>query len=311
MIRTNRSAFALVSAAAFSGTAVWLLVGLLAMPTTPASSSLWLAGVAGMALYLCSHLLRAIRLAVIGVAVHRTSFRTLFLLNFAVAPWSMILPFKLDELVRVNELRSLNCSLVRALMTIVIDRLMDGPMLLLCAAYLAWAGPGGAAFASGLAGLAMIAITTGFFVLAPFLRFVQHYVFVHHYRPRALRLLSLVHHLRLLVELGRATIARAAPVLLVCTVGIWCCELAAVAVLGHLFAGGGQSLPDILIATFVRANSGWRTILLGSAVGHAAGPITALFTASLFLVWPAAIVGYLRRRSGEVANAAFLHRQLA
>lgn len=311
MTSTNRLAFALLSAVAFAATAAWLLRGLPSGPAMMGGLDAWLACTAGMALYLFSHLLRAIRLAIIGVAIHRTSFRTLVLLNFAVSPWSMILPFKLDELVRVNELRSLNGSLIRALMTLVIDRLMDGPMLVLCATYLAWQGQSAAALVSGLAGLAMITITSGFFVLAPLLRFLQQYVFVHHYRPRALRLLGLVHRLRLLVELGRATIARAAPILLFCTLGIWCCELAAVAVLRRLFAGEGQDLADVLVAAFVRANAGWRAIVLDAQVGYAAGPITAVFTVSLLLIWPLAIVGYLRRRSGEVANAAFLHRQLA
>ena len=224
----------------------------------------------------------------------------------------MILPFKLDELVRVNELRSLSGSLERAAMTIVIDRSMDGPMLLLCAAYLDRHGNAAIAQAAGLAGIAMVTITLGFIVTAQMLHFIQHYIFLYHYRPRAIRALHVIHRLRQLAELGRATILRTAPILMMCTLAIWLFEIAAVGLLlSALGTTGTVDLVTAMTATFVRANAGWQAILLGSPFGFPAGQITAVFTLGLLLMWPFAIVGYVRRRKVELRDAEFLHRQLA
>jgi hypothetical protein len=307
--RSNRLPFAIISGLAFLLVAVWLLrLPVAGYPDAPLGQ-LILVGGACMALYLASHVLRAIRIAVIGVSIYKTSFRTLALLNLSIAPWSMIAPFKLDELIRVNELRSVNGSLARALMTLVIDRSMDGPMFLGFALILSAHGAMDTAMFAGLLGLAMIAVTIGFFAASQILQFAQRYIFLYHYKPRALYALRIIHQLRQIAALGRETIMNTAPILFVCTLGIWFLEISAVGLMLWIFMPDVVDLSTAVSATLVRANSGWRAILLGESLGFPAALITTYFTAGLLMIWPLAIWLYCKRRLSEVRDAEFLDRQ--
>lgn len=309
MTRANRLPFAIVSGIVFAMMAGWLFSApaATALPPVPAGQAA-LVSMACVGLYLASHLLRAIRLAVIGVYIHKTSFRTLALLNLSVAPWSMIAPFKLDELIRLNELRTVNGSLSKALMTIIIDRSMDGPMFLAFGVILALSGMPDIALYAGFFGVAMIAVTIGFFAASNVLHFLQSYIFLHHYKPRALRSLQIVHQMRQLASLGRETIKSTAPILFVCTLGIWFFEIGAVALMLKVFSPTTVGLSDALSATLVRANSGWRALLLGDQLGFPAALITRLFFAGLLVIWPFTIWFYCKRRLLEVSNAEFLGR---
>ncbi len=309
MSRSNRLPFAVISGATFLAAAFWLFSAPPVEPPLASRSQLFAMGAACVALYLASHMLRAIRLAVIGVSIHKTSFRTLALLNLSVAPWSMIAPFKLDELIRVNELRSVNGSLTRALMTLIIDRSMDGPMFIAFAALLFAFGMDQIALFAGLFGLAMIAVTVGFFAASQILHFLQRYIFLYHYKPRALNTLRIVHQLRQLAGLGRETIISTAPILLLCTLGIWFLEIGAVGLMLWIVTPESSDLASAVSATLVRANSGWRALLLGEPLGFPAALITQFFTAGLLLVWPFAIWAYCKRRRSEVRDAQFLDRQ--
>lgn len=309
MINANRLPFAIVSGIAFLAMAIWLFSGPSALFSGPLATPRGLAfGIACVALYLGSHVLRAIRLAVIGVYVHQTSFRTLALLNLSVAPWSMIAPFKFDELIRLNELRTINGSLPKALMTIVIDRSMDGPMFVAFAVVLSLGGSSGLALVVGLVGLAMIAVTIGFFAASSALGFVQNYIFLHHHKPRALHTLQIVDNLRRLASLGRATIKSTAPILLVCTLGMWLLEIGAVALLLSALSPVPPDLAGALSTTLIRANFGWRGLLLGEQVGWPIATITQLFFLGLLVIWPLTIWLYVKRRFLEVRNAEFLGR---
>lgn len=309
MSRSNRLPFVVVSGGVFLVMAAWLFAAspaLSAGPMGPGRAAV--VGISCIGLYLVSHLFRAVRLAVIGVYIHKTSFRTLALLNLSIAPWSLIAPFKLDELIRLNELRTINNSLPKALITIVIDRAMDGPMFVAFAIVLALAGLSDIAVVAGVVGVAMIAVTIGFFAASAMLRFVQGYIFLHHHKPRALRTLQIASQLRELASLGRATIRSTAPILLVCTLGMWFFEIGAVAMALWLIDPAAVGLPDALSATLVRANSGWRALLLGDELGFPAALITRLFFAGLLIVWPFTVWLYVRRRMLEVGNAEFVGR---
>lgn len=309
MNHANRLPYAILSGVTFLVIAIWLLGGPSTSPIAPfATRHGALLGIASVGLYLGSHILRAIRLAVIGVYIHKTSFRTLALLNLSVAPWSMIAPFKLDELVRLNELRTINGSLAKALITIVIDRSIDGPMFVAFAAILALSGMSGIAIVVGLVGVAMIAVTIGFFAASGILGFVQNYIFLHHNKARALHTLQIVDSLRRLASLGRATIKSTLPILLVCTLGIWLLEIGAVAMLLSAASPAETSLPGALSATLERANSGWRALLLGEQPDLSIAMITYSFLAGLLIIWPFTIWLYVKRRFLEVRNAEFLGR---
>ncbi|QGN56106.1 lysylphosphatidylglycerol synthase domain-containing protein [Novosphingobium sp. Gsoil 351] len=309
MTQANRFPFAIVSGITFLVMAIWLFrapQAFSARQVPHAQAAFVSIGCVG--LYLVSHLLRAIRLAVIGVYIHKTSFRTLALLNLSVAPWSMIAPFKLDEFIRLNELRTVNGSLPKALITIVIDRSMDGPMFLAFAVVLVLGGMPGIALFVGIFGIGMIAVTIGFFAASRVLHFIQSYIFLHHYKPRALQSLQIVHQLRQLASLGRETIKSTAPILVVCTIGIWLFEIGAVALMLSVFSPAHGSLSASLAETLVRANSGWRTLLLLDQLGVPSALTTRLFFAGLLIVWPLTIWFYCRRRMLEVSNADFLGR---
>lgn len=308
MSRSNRIPFAVFSGAAFPVCAFWIITrGFHSLPPT-SLSTLAAVSAASMILYLCSHLLRAIRLAVIGITIHNTSFRTLMLLNLSVAPWSMIAPLKLDELIRLNELHSLNRSWTKAATTIVIDRSMDGPVLLVFAAVLILHGENSLALYAGFFGVALAAVTAGFFGATQILTLIQGYVFMYHSKPRALRLLRHVHNMRLLAALGRETIATAAPILLVCTAGIWLLELSAVWLMLWSFPFLSHGLGDVASATLVGANSGWRSLLSDQQTHFPGAYISAVFATGLLLVWPAAIYLYCSRRRLEVRFARYTHR---
>ena len=266
-----------------------------------------------MLLYLISHLLRAFRLAIIGLSVHRTSFRTLAFLHLAVAPWSMIVPFKIDELIRLNELRSINDSLSRAAITVIIDRSMDGPALLLISIYLYFTDvvPNPWALYAGLLGLALLAITLSFFALSYALQIFQRYIFMYHYKPRALRALRVTNQLRLLALTGRRTIMSAAPMLILCTIGIWCFEISAVGLLIYNVEPAQSDLHSIVTATLVRANSGWRELLLGQTLEFPVAFMTIVFSAGLLMIWPFTALLYYRRRRNEVEHAQFVNRELS
>lgn len=299
---------AVLSAVVFVAAAVWLISRPVDVPDV-GTGPLLLAAAGCMLLYLASHVLRAIRLAIIGLSVHRTSFRTLALLHLAVAPWSMIAPFKLDELIRMNELRSINNSLPRAAMTVIIDRSMDGPALLVVTLYLAAKGKADIALYTGLIGLTLAAVTISFFAASHILQLVQRYIFVYHYKPRALRMLRIVHNLRILARLGRETILDAAPILILCTIGIWFFEIVAVALILHVATPAQADLQSVVSATVIRANSGWRALLLGEQLGFPAALITKIFVTGLLLIWPPAIWLYCKRRYSEVDQAHFVNRE--
>jgi Lysylphosphatidylglycerol synthase TM region len=306
--RSNRLPLVIISAAMF----LWVAFCLVRRPIDLPGDRIGFFVVVGagcMCLYLTSHLLRAIRLAIIGVSVHNTSFRTLALLNFSIAPWTLILPFKADEMIRINELRSLNGSLARAIVTVIIDRSLDGPILLAFAVYFfVHDRPNIAAFA-GFFGFALAAVTIGFFAATQILQSIQRYIFVHHYKPRAVRLLRIIDQLRTLSMLGQETIVNAAPILILCTLGIWCLEIAAVGLVLWAYSPDEVDIQSAISTTLIRANSGWKTILLGENLSFPADLITRIFVTGILLVWPAAIWFYYRRRISEVKDARFLKRR--
>jgi hypothetical protein len=309
MNRANRLPLAIVSGAVFVVAALLLLIRPIEGFPPNSWRNLFAVGAGGLALYLGSHLLRAVRLAVIGVTVHKTSFRTLALLNLSLAPWSMIAPFKVDELIRLNELRSINKSLARALITVIIDRSMDGPVLLAFAIFLWSRGEVGIALVMGFYGAALATLTIGFFAASQILQLVQRYIFLYHYKPRALQLLKIVHHLRNLALLGRETILNAAPILILCTLGIWFLEIAAVGLLLWMMSPTSIDIQSVISTTLLRAKSGWRELLLGEQLDFPAAVITRIFMVGLLLIWPMAIWLYCKRRLLEVREAHFLHRQ--
>lgn len=271
----------------------------------PAGLSAWRWGpglVLCGACYFLSHVARATRLAMVSGQLLGVSLRTAALAHLFVAPWSIIMPFKLDEILRWGELWRIGGTAQRALIACLIDRTSDGIVLL--ALLLAVAGPGGIGEAGTVVLLLSLAIGLSVicFILVPsMLELVQQYLFEHHFGPRALPLISLLHHVRVELTRGRETIARALPWLLVCTLVAWLLELTAV--LALLGVGMGQALGfrQTLLLLLQRASQS-ASILMGHDGAGITTPDRALsvtFLAVLALAWLPVAPAYFRRWRAE------------
>lgn len=264
--------------------------------------------VAAGLLYLLAHAMRAARLAVIAMPMLGLSFRTAFLLHLFVAPWSLVMPFKLDEAVRLYELHYTGKSWSRALVALLIDRSMDGLVLLGFALALLLSGRAGNMMLLALAGVGLTALLVLLFTLPVLLEAIQSYIFQHHYGPRALRVLRAVDYLRRLLMSGRATIRRTALFLAIITACIWIVELAAVAtVLAAL--DPAASIAGAIDLMLVRADISWRILLLGDLSRRAATILSVTFFYALFAAFIPAAWLYGRRRASEPLRAPAAGRQ--
>ncbi|MEO7384068.1 MAG: hypothetical protein ABIU18_03955, partial [Novosphingobium sp.] len=200
----------------------------LTVPKGQQHDSRWAWGlVLGGLLYLASHLTRAVRISVISMPMLGVSLRTVFLLHFFVAPWSILLPFKLDEVARWNELRRVGNSPIRALLVCVIDRSMDGVVLLLLALSLALRGSQ-PVYLTMFVGIGLSAIGACFFLVPVLLETVQRHLFQYNFRKGAITLLAAIDALRRLLIHSRETISNTFPFLVASTIGIWAMEILAV-----------------------------------------------------------------------------------
>ncbi|WP_227459037.1 hypothetical protein [Cupriavidus pauculus] len=94
-------------------------------------------------LYLSSHLLRALRLTMLA-GNHEISLRRLTLVHYFASGVSLLLPFKLGEVYRVVELRTVIGDLRRSMVTVWIERGFDvGVLLALTTLALSGNGVGG------------------------------------------------------------------------------------------------------------------------------------------------------------------------
>ena len=283
----------------------------------PAGVSVWRWGM-GLALcglcYLLSHMARATRLAMISGKMLGVSLRTAALVHLFVAPWSIILPFKLDEILRWRELSRISGHLWRALIACLIDRTADG--LVLLGLLLAFTSHNDINQVGGvmvvLLTLAIGASMVCFILVPSMLELIQQYLFEHHFGARSLTMITWAHHVRIELSRGRDTITHALPWLLVCTIIAWLLELAATLVL--LGIGFGQTLafqPAVLLL-LQRAS---RTANILGGMGHWGGAapgltLSVVYLAVLSLAWIAVARVYLRRWRGEPRRRPAAERPL-
>ncbi len=250
------------------------------------------------ALYLASHGVRATRLAIIAMPILGISFRTGFLIHLFVAPWSLLLPFKLDEAIRIGELSRAGRSLPRAITVSLIDRSMDGIVLIALSWPLLKSGHDTMGSFTGFVGLGLTLIALGFFILPLLLEMVQRHIFSFHYRDSAFRVLKAVSELRSLLALGRGTIASVFPFLAVSTVAIWAMELGAAFVLITAFGPprSGSAAADLMLR---RADASWQILLLGNRLDPVQSALTLTFLLALLVPWPVIAWSYGRRLACE------------
>lgn len=250
-------------------------------------------------LYLIAHLLRAFRLAVIAMPLLGASFRTVVLLHLFVAPWSLILPFKTDELIRLGELGRTSRSWSRPIIVLLIDRSMDGLVLIGMALLLLVGGGWNLAAPAGVLGACLSLLVLAFFILPVLLEQVQRHVFMNHYGDRAPEVLALVSKARAALEISRQTISAAPAFLILATLGIWSMELVAIAVILGTLDPATMSVHHVVEVALGRVDASWRILLLGERPGAAITIATFVFFDALLLAWLWVPLPYGQRQAGE------------
>lgn len=297
-LRAARALHLCVLLLPFGGALFWLVEtrGVFAAPLP------WLAlGVAG-GIYLASHGVRAVRLAVMASRLLGISGRSSALLHLVTAPGAMILPLKTGELLRLHQLWYLGGSFPGALIIILLERFFDGLMILgLLAIVYAWHGPLGTGPLILLA-VTSLAVMAGLvvFVLGPgILRAVQHYVVLNHRNPKSLRHLGQLDGLRRVTSRGADLFRAQGPVLLVMSLVIWGLEALAASVLALGLSGprdfGGTEGIVLLAERIFDAPA--------AALGGAVGLWSVLCLVAVAIVWPLAIGIYLPRVASEPLRA--------
>jgi hypothetical protein len=292
----QRRGIALATTLAFVVMAARTVLGIRSAIGQLPATSLALLLVAGGGLYFLSHALRAVRLAVIAVPLLELTLRKAVMLHFFVAPWSLVMPMKLDELVRVNELAIAGGSWPRAVMTLLIDRTMDAVLLLGMIIILRAGGIGGNAALAAMLGAALLVVCATFMALPIVLETAQRHVFAHHYHARSAQVLRAIDTVRRLLVHGRTTILATLPFLILSSLCICALELAAAGV--ALALTGTHPDPVTTISLILRrTNESWRMIVFNQPVDRQVALLTFAFLVPLLVSWVVVALPYLDSRT--------------
>ncbi|MDR3387946.1 MAG: hypothetical protein P4L92_12925 [Rudaea sp.] len=246
-------------------------------------------------LYFISHLLRAVRLAVICVPLLELTLRKAILLHLFVAPWSLVLPMKLDELVRANELSVAGRSWPLAIMALLIDRVMDAVLLLGLTLVLYASGTFDNTLLAVMIVVALLVICATFLALPIMLETAQRHVFAHHYHAHARQVLVAIDAVRRLLIRGRATIATTWPFLVLSSLCICALELAAAGV--ALLLMGIPVGPVATISLILRrTNQSWRMVVFNQPVDQQVALLTLAFLVPMLICWLLVALPYLDSR---------------
>jgi Lysylphosphatidylglycerol synthase TM region len=189
------------------------------------------APVAGAALlYLMAHLLRALRLAAI-VAEPTIGFRQIVTAQFVGAAGSLALPFKLGEIIRLNEIFVVVDGIGRAILIIWIERLFDAIILIVLLCLWLQSAP-----AERYTILPLV-ITFGVFsavtvivawVVPENVNALALYTLRRYRGPRATDVLRVLDWTYRLIRRGRLLVHRRIATLLLLTAMIWLLEIATI-----------------------------------------------------------------------------------
>ena len=251
----------------------------------------WAAVLAAAALYGAAHVLRAGRLALLAAPALNMHVRTVVLLHFHTAPVSFIVPFKLGELYRWQQLAWLSRNPGGSLLIVVLDRMLDALVLLLALAAVAGLNGRLAPGAAPIAGLLGLATVLGLFVVlvAPgCLHALQAYILQNHSAPRARRVLRLVDASRLAISSARERLRGNFVLLLFISAVIWITESGMLVLLAQAVRGAGPFGPSLLARTLFPQ-------FTGEAVPQVAGLYLLACLLTLLPLWAAATALYLTR----------------
>lgn len=252
----------------------------------------WPFFVAACFVYLLSHTVRAIRFAIVATRILPLRARMLALLHFNAAPVSIVLPFKLGDLYRLQQLSQLEGNVVRPLLVILLERALDAVVLLvLLGVLLMTAGiPSTIHIVSLVLGGALLAGVLTLTVLGPGLWSLQQYIVTTQSSARVVRLLRLVEFLRRSIELAADCLRGNLALLLCLSALVWILEAFTLVLVAP------TSLQNLLALAMSSLS-----LALGSST-ELAQPVSAavhsymgVAMVTLFAAWPVATSLYLRR----------------
>lgn len=250
-------------------------------------------------LYIFSHLLRGVRLAMLCVPTIGLSARTAFLLHTATAPLSVLLPLKLGELVRLQQLFARSAKLLPSIMVLVVERLLDSSALLIFFVCLQIYGSTLSDSARILLWVVVtiVAASAVIFMLAPAaLSSLQRYVLKYHNRKRALMALRYIDFFRRAVNLGADQLRHQGLQLGLITLLIWLFELFSMRALAMTEVVGtiAQSIQLLVMRTLYE----WQVLIQPSGYPEIDMAVTINITV-LIVLWPIFIWFYLQRVQTE------------
>ena len=245
--------------------------------------------VAAACLYGLSHLLRAVRLAIIAGPALNLRLRTVISLHFFTAPVSFIVPFKLGELFRLQQLAWLSQNRVGALIVLVMERMLDAFILLLVFATMFFGADGLPPRLTWLvwllASISLLGIWATFVAPAG-LEAMQTYVVRHHSSRPARRLLFYIDSARVMTMVASRVLRGHSLSLLTLSAAIWAAESAVIIILANAVDPGLPVSTSLLTLTVV-----------SSVAGQSLPAVMSLYEvvclATLLLIWGGAARAYL------------------
>lgn len=250
-------------------------------------------------LYLLAQGLRAVRLATIAGPLLGMSGRTSCLLHVVTVPGAMVLPFKLGEMIRLQQLWALTRNFPGAVTVVLLERTFDAVMLLFLLLFLRQSSVETAQAEDWLWGLTILAVTMAatVFILGPqALATIQSYIVRNHRKRGSLRQLSRIDRMRQLTGDAAQVLRRQGMLLGVMSAMIWGLELAAIALLAAFATTPPLQDSAALLVTRILYDSAALLRQSEAPLLLASAGITLLVMA---LIWLPAIAVYARRRRHE------------
>jgi hypothetical protein len=236
-------------------------------------------------------------LALLTASAFDVSARTTFLLHLFTAPVALILPFKLGELFRFQQLIMVTGRPIGALIVLLLDRVLDAVILLPVFLYiLATEESRASASELGLVALlSLVLISAGAaFLAAPEAsRTIQQYIFLRHRRRRARLVLGWLSAIGDVLDRSVRSLRANLAVLIALSLAIWSLEVGATVML--LGAETARTILGATLAVLERAMFDWPTSMSSSQSSTATAGFPALGFIALMIPWPLVAVLYVRR----------------
>ena len=203
-----------------------------------------------IAVYLLAHFLRGVRLAVLSVALLGLRFRTGLAVHFLAAPWSLVLPLKLDETIRWGALTRLSGSPFRSVAVLLLDRSADAVVLLLLGVLALSAGWNVTIAVVVAIFIAVVIIAFTFGIAPSLVKTLQRYILLHRSGPQIVGILRIVDRLRRALDFGAHKANETFPFLVVSSILIWAMEIAAIWLMLTTSTSEANSFAEAIVALF-------------------------------------------------------------